>query len=126
MRGEPVIQSRCPGQPPRSAQSFCSRRKQILRLGLNRLRRWRPPSESNAHKCRPSECGKTKDLRVVFVTEIVYPSEHGHPAVDLVLGRDVHERVIFDIEVRTAEIQFFAGVYELRLDRRPKFFTPEI
>ena len=46
--------------------------------------------------------------------------------IDFVFRREIHERVILDVEIRRAEIQFFARVDEFRLGRRPQFLAPKI
>ena len=41
--------------------------------------------------------------------------------IDFVFRREVHKSVIFDIEIRAAEIQFLARVDEFRFGRRAQF-----
>src|SRR5438552_19047248 len=40
--------------------------------------------------------------------------------IDFVLGRKIHETVIFDIEIWPTEVQFFARIYPFCFDRRPQ------
>ena len=62
----------------------------------------------------------------MFAGQVVDPTEDRHMWIDFIFGGNVEETVVLNIEVRSAEIQFFARVDKLRFDRRPEFFAPEI
>ena len=53
---------------------------------------------------RAAERGKTKNLRVLFVRQIVDSTEDLQVWVHFVFGRDVYEGVVFYIKIRSAEI----------------------
>jgi hypothetical protein len=44
----------------------------------------------------------------MFIRQVVDPAEDRHVGVHLVFRCDVHEAVIFDVEIWAAEIQLFA------------------
>ena len=48
----------------------------------------------------------------MFVRQVVDPTKDREVRVHFILRCNVHKAVIFDIEVRPAEIQFFSRVYE--------------
>ena len=54
----------------------------------------------------------------MFVRHVVDPPKDRQMRIDFIFRRDVHEAVIFDVEIRTAEIQLLARIHELCLDRR--------
>src|SRR5207245_774405 len=70
--------------------------------------------------------GKSEDFGVMFAGEIVDPSEDRQVGIDLVFGGHVDKAVIFDVEIWSAEIDFFARIHKLRCDRRAQFFPPKI
>ena len=76
--------------------------------------------------CCHSQRGKSENLCVMLIGEIVDSSKDRHVWVNFVFGRDVYEIVIFDVEIWSAEIDFFARIDTFRLDRRAQFFPPQI
>jgi len=44
----------------------------------------------------------------MFVRKVIDPAEERQLRVHFVFGCDIYERVIFDVEIRAAEIQLFA------------------
>src|SRR5437016_9196998 len=89
-------------------------------------RRYR--SEPHPHPAINStpQRGKSEDFGVMFAGEIVDPSEDRQVGIDLVFGGHVDKAVIFDVEIWSAEIDFFARIHKLRCDRRAQFFPPKI
>src|SRR6266446_3551161 len=89
-------------------------------------RRYR--SEPHPHPAVNStpQRGKSKNLCVMFVRQIVDPAEDRQVRVHFIFRRNVNEAVIFYIEIWSAEINFFARVHKLRCDRRAQFFPPKI
>src|SRR5206468_8404037 len=75
---------------------------------------------------RAAKCGKTKNLRVMFVGQIVDPAEDRQMWIQFVFHRNVDEAVIFDVEIRAAEIQFFARVYKLCFCCGAQSFAPKV
>src|ERR1700675_3312556 len=73
-----------------------------------------------------SQRGKPKNLCVMLVGEIVDPAKDRQVWVNFIFGRNVHKTVIFDVEIWSAEIDFFARIHKLRCDRRAQFFPPKI
>jgi hypothetical protein len=53
---------------------------------------------------RAAERRESKNLRVMFVRQVVDPAEDGKMRVDLVFGGKINERIIFDVEIRATEI----------------------
>src|SRR6266487_4935317 len=76
--------------------------------------------------CGASQCGKTENLRVMFVRQIVDPAEDRQMWVHFIFRRNVDEPIIFDVEIRSAEIQFFARVYKLCFRCGAESFAPKI
>ena len=76
--------------------------------------------------CGASQARKTKHLGVMFVCQIVDLSEDRDVRIDFVFGCEVHEGIILNVEIRSAEIQFFPRIHELRFRRRAKPFAPKI
>ena len=60
----------------------------------------------------------------MFASEIIDAAEDRHVRIDLIFARNIYEAVIFDVKIRTAEIQLFARVDKLRFDCRAQFFAP--
>src|SRR5436853_4503370 len=91
-----------------------------------RDRRYR--SEPHPHPAVNStpQRGKSENLCVMLIGQIVDPSEDRQVGIDLVFGGHVDKAVIFDVEIWSAEIDFFARIHKLRFDRRAQFFPPKI
>src|SRR5437660_6273208 len=89
-------------------------------------RRYR--SEPHPHPAVNStpQRGKSENFCVMLIGQIVDPSKDRHMRVNFIFGRNVHKTVIFYIEIWSAEIDFFARVYELRFHGRAQFFPPKI
>src|SRR5207237_9925672 len=62
----------------------------------------------------------------MLIGQIVDPSKDRHVRINFIFRRDVNEAVIFDVEIWSAEINFFARIHKLRRDRRELFFPPKI
>src|SRR5438477_10235539 len=73
-----------------------------------------------------SQCRETENLRVMFIRQIVDPAEDRQMWVYFVFRRNVDEVVIFDVEIRAAEIQFFARVYKLCFCCGAQSFAPKV
>ena len=54
----------------------------------------------------------------MLVRQVIDPAEQRQMRVHDVLSREVGEGIIFDVEVRTAEIQFFPRINKFRLCRQ--------
>ena len=63
---------------------------------------------------------------LIFLIPIVDPSEDRHVWIHFVFGCDVNEAVIFNVEIRSAEIQFFPRIHELCFHGRAKPLPPKI
>src|SRR5207248_2731470 len=77
-------------------------------------------------ECSTAQRGKAKNLRVMLVRQIVDSAEDRQVRVHLVFHCNIDEAVIFDIEIRSAEIQFFTRVHEFCLCRSPESLPPKI
>src|SRR3954452_11337372 len=51
-----------------------------------------------------AERGKTEYFRIMFVREIVDPAKDRHVWIHFILGRNVHEAVIFNVEIRASKV----------------------
>src|ERR1051325_4381644 len=89
-----------------------------------------PVGESERHThtavSRSTQRRESKDLGVMFVCQIVDSPEDCEVRIELILRGDIDERIILNIEIRSAEIQFFTRIHEFRFDRRSQFLAPEI
>ena len=65
-------------------------------------------------------------FRVVLIRQIVDPAKDREMRINLVLGGEVDEIIIFDVEIRRAEINLFTRVDPLRCNSGAQFFAPEI
>src|SRR5438552_7088238 len=62
----------------------------------------------------------------MFVRQIINPAKDRHVRIDFVFGSNVHKRIIFDVEIGSAEIQFLPRVDEFGFDRGAESFPPKI
>ena|SRR2546421_7067775 len=79
-----------------------------------------PVLKAHFHSCvsRGSKIREPEYLGVMFASEIVDPAEDRHVWIDFVFGGEIHEIVIFDIEIRRTESQFLARVDPFHLEGR--------
>src|SRR6266850_6067052 len=89
-------------------------------------RRYRSEPHTHSRVSRAPKRGKSENLCVMLIGQIVDPSKDRHMRVNFIFRRDVKEAVIFDVEIWSAEINFFARIHKLRCDRRAQFFPPKI
>src|SRR5205085_3159146 len=87
----------CSRRPVGDATHVSSRHRRVAqRRGYksSRLKAHLEPGER-----RPAERRKTKHLRILLVRQIIDAGENGKAAVDFILRRNIHERVIFNVEI---------------------------
>jgi serine/threonine-protein kinase len=100
----------------------------LLRL-VNLYEAWKKPEQAAPYRAllesnpksavsRASQSGKSEHLGVLLVRQVVDSRENRDARIDFVLRCEIHEGVILDVEVRSAEIQFLPRVDEFRFDRR--------
>src|SRR6267143_5556043 len=76
-------------------------------------RRYR--SEPHPHPAVNStpQRGKSENFCVMLIGQIVDPSKDRHVRINFIFRRNVNEAVIFDVEIWSAKINFFARVHKL-------------
>ena len=74
---------------------------------------------------RASESGKSEHLGILLIRQIVDTPESRESRINFVLGSKIHEDVILNVEIRAAEIQFFARVLEFRFDLWSRSFLSQ-
>src|SRR5438270_13808734 len=114
----------CSRRPVGDATHVSSRHRRLAQRRGYRSSRLKAHLESG-ERC-PAERRKTKYLGILLARQIIDPGENRDARINFVFRRNIHERVIFNVEIRSAEIQFLARVDELRFDRRPQFLRPQI
>jgi hypothetical protein len=62
----------------------------------------------------------------MLIRQIVDATENGQMRADFVFRRKIHKAVIFDIEVRSAEIQFFPRIHPFCRKRGTQFLAPQV
>src|SRR6516165_7518449 len=75
---------------------------------------------------RAAERGKAEHFRVVFVRQIVDSPKDREVRRNVILRSDVYERIVLDIEIRCAKVQFLSRIHELCFDYRAQLFEPKI
>src|SRR2546423_14387934 len=87
--------------------------------GLAKIRK------SGIHRSRSSK-HQLVHFRVVLIRQIVDPAKERAMRINLVLGGEVDEIIIFNVKIWTAKIDLLASVDPFCLDRCPQFLAPEI
>ena len=83
-------------------------------------------TKSDSSVGRSSQRRKTKHFRVLLVRQVIDPAEDREMGVEGIFRCEIYKRVVFDIEIRSAKIQFLPCVDKDGFRGGAQLSTPEI